>query len=209
VQLECKGRRQDLQALPLLVGGNQLSLSLPGLPRGVHTGRLWLVSRHPFGLVEVARPASAPFELVVHPQPRIGAAALAKGGEESGETSQSAIGPHGPQVVGLRPFVRGDALAMVHWKASARRGSPVVKEREPERAARRDLWLERSGPAEQFEARLAAVTGQLLAAVANQESVRLRSQDYDSGWLAPRTAPRALLRHLAEVQHLQAEDANA
>lgn len=205
VQIECAGKRHDLQSMPVLQAGARCSLSLPALPRGVHSCRLWLVSRYPLGLIEVARAASDHFEVVSHPKPRPAPAASATAAEETGADSLLGASQQGAQIAGLRPFVRGDALALIHWKASARRGSPVVKEREPEHAARRDLWLDRSGADGQLESRLAVVTGQLLSAVAKQESVRLRSQGMDSGWLAARSAAHVLLRQLAAMQPLETE----
>lgn len=209
VQIEHAGPRQTLQTLPTLMAGAPITLSLPGLPRGVHACRLWLVSRYPLGLIEVARPASEALEVVIHPNPRIAATGKAAAGEEGGEMSPAGAGRHGLQVAGLRPFVRGDSLAAVHWKATARRGSPVVKEREEEPVARRDLWLDRSGAPAAFELRLATVTGQLLLATANQEHVRLRSSDFDSGWIPPGKLPHATLRYLAEVQPMDPEAAHA
>jgi uncharacterized protein (DUF58 family) len=208
LQLEHTGKRQTLQALPTLMAGARITLLLPGLPRGVHTCRLWLISRYPLGLIEIARPVSDALQVVAHPNPRITAEGSALAAEKGGGSRPASGSRRGLQIAGLRPFVHGDSRAAIHWKASARRGSPVVKELEDEPAIRRDLWLDRSGAQAAFEQRLATVTSQLLQAVANQESVRLRSSDYDSGWLASGKLPLSTWRYLAEVQPLVPEAAH-
>ncbi len=67
---------------------------------------------------------------------------------------------------GLRDYQRGDSLAHVHWRSSARRGALVVREFElpASPSATLVLDLDRSRPAERLDAAVRAATS-LLAAV--------------------------------------------
>jgi uncharacterized protein (DUF58 family) len=56
--------------------------------------------------------------------------------------TQSAVGPRrssargeGLELAEVRPWVPGDRLRRLHWRATARRGAPYVAERHPERSA--------------------------------------------------------------------------
>ncbi|MBP2690084.1 MAG: hypothetical protein H6R41_671, partial [Deltaproteobacteria bacterium] len=62
----------------------------------------------------------------------------------------------------------------IHWKATARTGRWMVKEREGETAPVVDLHVEDAGPEEAFEARLSDACGAVLALERRDVPFRLR-----------------------------------
>jgi uncharacterized protein (DUF58 family) len=114
---------------------------------------------------------------------------------------------------GVRPFQPGDSLRHVHWRATARLGSPVTRRLEPARG--RDVVLVADvqtfeGPAltwdeEAFEG-LCVVAGSLARRLlADGASVGMAAANYAGSpqkfaWLAP----RASLAHLPRVGELLA-----
>lgn len=60
------------------------------------------------------------------------------GGDPDGE-AMSRSRARGPELVGLREHVRGDALSAVHWRASARRGELVTRDTRETAQTRRDV----------------------------------------------------------------------
>ncbi len=137
---------------------------LPAVARGVQRVRGVRVStRHPLGLF-VAR-IDLPFagELVTHPAPRWATASRRGGGAGDGDAA-ALHGHRSATAIELRPFRTGDALADVHWRATARRGAPVVKERERESAGARTVVLDRRCSDAELERGLAGATAAVLAA---------------------------------------------
>jgi len=112
--------------------------------RGLYRfGPLQIVTRYPFGLVEFRVELPELAELLVSPRPgrltprwppvtqsRLAGAANGRGLPARGATGE---------LYGLRPWQAGDSARWIHWRTSARRGSWMVRQGEPERA--RDLVL--------------------------------------------------------------------
>lgn len=179
----------------------RLAGELPARPRGVvPVTTLQLATRHPFGFFAARRVVQIPsLELVTHPDPRT---AMAHGGRgDAGERAAKAGDP-ASSIAGLRPFRPGDAPNTVHWPATARRGTPIVKERELEAGDRCDLVLDRRCADAPFESALATATGLLLAAHAQGRSVRLRSQGIDLRLPPDRAGAHHGLRWLAAATPL-------
>ncbi|MCK5941119.1 MAG: DUF58 domain-containing protein, partial [Planctomycetes bacterium] len=161
----------------LLVGRAPVVGSLSPQPRGVQRiERVRLTSRYPFGFFEARCELPVGGEVVSHPQPSATAATGARAGG-AGEHGGSAAG-RGASLCGLREFRAGDEVADVHWKATARRGTAIVKEREHERRPAVEAVLDRRAAPEEFERALMRAAA-LVFAARHGAPLRLRSQDGD------------------------------
>ena len=85
----------------------------------------------PFGLWRASRPLAVPVELLVWPR-----FAELNGPPALGDGRFSPIGAcvdragHDGDILGVRPFRRGDSLRHVHWLQTARRDELIVRERQ-------------------------------------------------------------------------------
>lgn len=100
-----------------------------------------LATSFPFGFFRRERDLPLPGELVIWPRtdrqvapPRAGAGRRAS----QGATPSRAAGPRG-EFKGLRDYRAGDDARDIHWRSSARRATPVV--REYDRDASDTLWI--------------------------------------------------------------------
>ncbi|MCA8975674.1 MAG: DUF58 domain-containing protein [Planctomycetes bacterium] len=159
---------------------------LPGLPRGIHElRRCRIESRWPFGLLRIRRQIPVAAELITWPAPSPTGNSVHR--PVRAADRDSTIGT-------LRPFRGGDAMRDVHWKATARRGEPVVCERDRRHAV--ELVVDRHCQAPELERRLSLAAASVLEATALGQAVRLRSHDFvaDTGGA---DSPMDLLRWLA------------
>jgi len=134
---EATGHRARL-AVP---GAGAALLAYQAVPRarGLHRfGDLHVRARGPWGLA--ARQWRVPLEqeVAVYPDLRGLARAEAPGAPEPG-AARARGHREGREFESLRPYAAGDDLRTVDWKATARRGAPVVREHEPER--NQTVWL--------------------------------------------------------------------
>jgi len=202
--VEVAGARLPLLHLPVLNGPRTASGSLPALPRGIHANTRVLVrSRFPFGLFEVTRTLPCPVELVTHPAPLDPATTGHGTGERELATALGTNGGH--ELAGLREFRAGDPTGDIHWKATARRGRPIVKEREPGCSDTVEIVLDRRCSATMLETALSHATAVLLAAVTAGRPVLLRSQGATPTPGGPDRSPNELLRWLARAGLLPAD----
>jgi uncharacterized protein (DUF58 family) len=98
-----------------------------------------VATKFPFALFRKSRVVAAPGEVIVFPEITVvptGLAPVAPGGA-SGAAGR--IGRHG-EFYGLRPLRADDDSRDIHWRASAKRGALLVRERE-EPASRRVLLV--------------------------------------------------------------------
>jgi uncharacterized protein (DUF58 family) len=104
----------------------ELDVDLPPDRRGVFLHALVDV-RHtgPFGLGATVKRVRVRLERPVWVAPAVGAATMVDDvlGGEGGERRSAS----GDEVVGIRPYVAGDARRMVHWPSTARSGSLQVR----------------------------------------------------------------------------------
>jgi uncharacterized protein (DUF58 family) len=135
--------------------------------RGVHHLPAVVVRRlDPLGLVQRARPVCNPLDVVVAPRtlaldmPRAGAGML--GSMLIHRARQFGVG----EFEGLRSYVEGDDLRLVHWKASARSVDLLVRQFSMEGARRCTVVLDTSTPrtAEGFETAVAIAASLVEAA---------------------------------------------
>lgn len=181
-------------------GQREITGTLSARPRGVEPVRAVRVWSHfPLGLfvARVDLPIAA--ELVTWPDPDATGAA----DRALVETGRMPIA-RSASVQELRPFRAGDSLGDVHWKASARRGEPVVKEREREGDRRRTFVLDRRCPPAALEPALAVLAGAVLAARHGQ-ALRILSQGVDLVLTSDGSGASAALRWLATAAALPAD----
>lgn len=88
-----------------------------------------IVHGDPFGLLTAVLPAGPPGEIRVHPRRHPGALPPAAAGEGA-EGRAAAAHPPFDEIAfhSLREYRPGDPLRLVHWRATARRGTPIVRQ---------------------------------------------------------------------------------
>lgn len=111
--------------------------------RGVYPlGTITLATSFPFGLFRKERDVELPGEVTVWPRTDRPAREPSPAGEvrarSDGKRHAGAAGARG-EFRALRPFRAGDDPRDIHWRTTARAGSPVLREYERDRA--RALWL--------------------------------------------------------------------
>ncbi len=95
----------------------------------------------PFALFEKSADVAGDVSLVVYPRP--GEAGRFAGGAEDGAPADGAAegGRPGPSILGVRDHMPADPVRDIHWKASARLGRWMVKQREKESVPVAELRL--------------------------------------------------------------------
>ena len=134
---EAGGHRARISAP--LGGAALLAYEVVPRARGLHRfGDLHVRAGGPWGLA--ARQWRVPLaqEVAVYPDLRGLARAEAPGAPEPG-AARARGHREGREFESLRPYSAGDDLRAVDWKATARRGFPVVRQHEPER--NQTVWL--------------------------------------------------------------------
>ena len=124
-----------------------VKLSLKARRRGrIELAGLTLARTDPLGLVRGIARLRAPGRVVVLPK-RYRLPALALPGrrrfQQGGVTLATSVGDS-EEFVGLREYRPGDPLQKVHWKSTARTGTPIVKEYQDEFFERHALVLDTS-----------------------------------------------------------------
>ncbi len=132
-------------------------------------------TRFPFGLFSKALSLEAPERTLVYPgiDASVPTPAL-RGADESGDGRSGALGGGG-SVDGLRDYTRGDPPPRIHWPASLRRGSLLVREVEAERHPEIELRLCTRGqtPGERFERAVRQAASEAVSLLARGASVAL------------------------------------
>ena len=134
---DSRGHRTRLELPP---GGSAvLAYQVEPRSRGDATfGDLHLLAAGPLGLA--ARALRLPLARTVRVYPDLRALAVLPGAHSAEPGRRRTRGPHeGREFEALRPYLPGDDLRAVDWKATARRGAPVVRAFQPER--NQTLWL--------------------------------------------------------------------
>jgi uncharacterized protein (DUF58 family) len=204
-QLLLADKHQTVGYAPCTVGAASISDSVPGQPRSLSKlDHVRVVSRFPFGFFVARTTLAIHSELVTYPTPTaFGEHANQVG--HAGDGSQVSPG-RGSAVAGLRPFRDGDMMADVHWKATARRGTVVVKERERESEPALDVVLDRRCDSDVFEQVLSQLAAMVLAA-RHGSPLRIYSQGAELLVDPDRGGSQDALRWLADVTPLQMDAA--
>jgi uncharacterized protein (DUF58 family) len=153
-------------------------------------GRLDLVTRGPFGLLERRHTLEVPDELIVYP--RVGEltrnwnqmaqeATRTRRGLKNDRSSQE------QEYHGLRDYRAGDSLRWIHWRTSARLGSLKVREFEQQREQDLALLLDPWLPRTKVTAELRESLEQAIRFVATigMDSCRRTGRRLILGWTGP------------------------
>ncbi|MBN1419836.1 MAG: DUF58 domain-containing protein [Planctomycetes bacterium] len=171
--------------------------------RGLHAlPPLWLVSDHPFGLIEARRRIALARWIAAAPRPgRLAAEALSAPLDEGAERGDPIPAPD-PGIV--RPWHPGDDPRRIHWRTSARRGRlHVIEPSAPPAPARQVVVDDEAGPATaalgESALRLAATIAAAPGATGHVRYARLSwlREAKKRPWLAD---SEAILRDLARIR---------
>lgn len=200
-------RGAALTLAPLPAGGSaRAAYRLPTTRRGlVHVGPLRVTLEDPFGLARRRAIAAPVLELTV--LPHIDPLRLPKvGGDRDPHgvaVRVNEASPRGDELLGLRPYVVGDDLRTVHWKASARTGELIVRQVEQPNQDHTTVVLDTrrtSHTLESFERAVSAVASVASAAFSQRHVLRLLAADgTDTGQGTGLAHADAMLEYLATV----------
>jgi uncharacterized protein (DUF58 family) len=116
----------------------------------VEIGHLWLRARDRIGLVRYEWRADRRSRLKVYPRPERLRRLVAPAHTQAATGSEVApLRAEGLEFADTRPFVAGDRVKSVNWRATARRSTLVVNERHPERNADVVIFLDSFAEARQ------------------------------------------------------------
>jgi len=207
VELELEGAGGTLRAaLGQAEGEARLAIPVPELARGLYRVKAArLASIWPLGLWRARRSIAAPAEIVVYPAPLALATSRGAGGGV-GELYDSLGAAQGYlQPSELREYRPGDELRLVHWKASARRGTLVIKEWEGGTGSGHEVLLDLRATGEELEEGLSAVSALAQAAKEQKEVLTIHSQGLSATFGGSHRPWRELLRFLADAKPLPAD----
>lgn len=140
--------------------------------RGRFAGPLALVSSFPFGFVTCQRRADGRGELVVLPRPGVADpdglrrwVARQAGGEGRARKALRRVTTDRAEVRGVRAYRDGDPIRDLHWRTTARRGEPMVREYDAAPSPELVLVVEAWAPADPAPADRARLEAALSLAV--------------------------------------------
>ncbi|MFK7739901.1 MAG: DUF58 domain-containing protein [Planctomycetota bacterium] len=191
----------------LLEGQAECRGELPPQERGVcDLKRIRIATDYPFGLIRARIDVACDAECITYPDPQI--AQLAHGTprplEQNSGNSPGGAG-RSTTLAGLRAYRTGDSIGDIHWRATARRGRPIIKEREAEQDQEVPVVVDRRCSSEELETALSAATAQVLAA-RDRGRIRLVSQGCELLVDAERGGAPEALRWLAAARVLPTSD---
>lgn len=177
IELELEGGEVLVGQADVVDGETSVIVHVPPLPRGLYQVRRGRVaSTYPLGLLTVRREIEVPGELVVYPTP-IDLAAARGGGDALSEALGECITGAGDlQPSLLRDHREGDELRTVHWRATARRGSLVVKEYEGGGGEGLEVLIDRRCTPAALEQALSTVSAIIGLARSNKVVLAIHSQ---------------------------------
>lgn len=149
----------------------------PSLRGEVDSIHATLSTRFPFSLFEKSVELDVPARILVYPRPSP-PATRGEGLPVAAPSGRPFLsGRAGVFPRGVREHLPADPVRDIHWKATARRGHWMVKEREGEATPAIDLWVEEGGTQEAFEDRLSDACGAVLELERRAVPFRLRIGD--------------------------------
>jgi len=197
--LDIDGRRVRLPSLPAGTG-TRLQIDLPTDRRGIHAlGPVTLQRSDPLDLARRSAMVCEPMEVVIAPRTvdldmaRLGVGAL--GSMLMQRARQFGVS----EFEGLRHYVEGDDLRLVHWKASARSTDLLVKQFSLEGSRRCTVVLDTFSAQGDDDFELAVSTTASLVRAAYQADLSVRLATTGGLDLRAGTAPDTMTRALALV----------
>jgi uncharacterized protein (DUF58 family) len=177
---DVEGTRAATLMLAPIAGGSEATVAyrLPTRRRGhLDVGPLDLTFEDPFGLTRSVLRASRAITLTVHAELIELEALQAVAGRDPTADQQKTrtLASGGDEFFALRPYVNGDELRRVHWRASARTGELVVRQDERPRTGRVTVLLDRQHlnyPDDTFERAVSAALSALHAAWRSDDALR-------------------------------------
>jgi uncharacterized protein (DUF58 family) len=134
-------------------------------------------TRFPFSLFEKSFELAVPAGIIVYPRPSPPATRCEDLPVVAPSGRSFRAGRIGVFPRGVREHLPADPVRDIHWKATARTGRWMVKEREGEATPGIDLRVEEGGTKEAFEARLSEACGTVLELERRAVPFRLRIGD--------------------------------
>jgi uncharacterized protein (DUF58 family) len=199
VRLQLADRAPVVCEIPALRGEIVAHGRLPALPRGVHViDAAFVETELPFGLLRARRRLPAPRAAIIAPAPaRLAAAGTRQAVlvELGAAGAAAAPGDAGPS--GLREFRAGDAMRDVSWKATARRGALVVRERDADAGFALEVVLDLRCDGEVLERALSTAVALADLAHEHKDPFTLRTHDHAATYGAGHLPRRGLLEYLA------------
>jgi len=203
VEVELEGAETLRASVGEAEGDVKVLVPVPPLARGLYRVRsARLVSTWPLGLWKARRKVPAPAELVVYPTPSKLATSRGPGGGVGELYDMLGAAQGFLQPSELREYRPGDELRLVHWKASARRGTLVIKEWEGGTGSGHEVVIDRRATGEDLEEALSAVSALAQAAMEQKEVLTVHSQGFSATFGGSHRPWRELLRFLAVAQPL-------
>ncbi len=195
-----------ITSVAMVAGTMRLGGMLPAQARGIVAVRgVRLSSRFPLALFRASIDQALVSEIVTHPAPHL--ATKRRGEALTDGDLPFAQGARGAGMQGLRPFRTGDSMTDVHWKATARRGTAVVKERDRHSDREVVVVLDRRCTLPTLEDSLRTLASLVLRAREQATSLRVLSQGASFRVQANRSDEHELLRWLAATSPLPADAA--
>jgi uncharacterized protein (DUF58 family) len=211
LELTVSGRARDLRvAIPNVAPPIATDAPATGVVDAVLPRRgVWrqlvveVVAAGPLGLFEAHRTFAVGFErpIEVGPQPLAVELTLPPVAGEADEVDDGCRGDgNAPELVrGARAYVVGDPLRLVHWPASARAGSLMVRELEAPGRAPLTIAVDLRGDDEEAEAAAGRAAGLALAALRAGVPLTLATAEADGPVLAPVADAVSVGRRLARA----------
>jgi len=201
VELELGPKQTLFLPAPMLSGETEWSACLPAMERGVYSIRsAHAATTWPMGLFRVRVPLPCADSIVVYPRP-FGDADATGGGADDMGIGVAAAGAAQP--AGLREYRAGDDPRRIHWKASARRGAPILQEWGSGRGSGFEIVLDRR-QADGFEEALSIIVSAAQLAREAKETLTLHTQGLSKTYGSDQQPWDGLLHVLAGAEPLDA-----
>ncbi len=188
--------------IPFVDGQTAFTGAIPARPRGrTEITGAWLVSTWPFGFIRARRRIPFDGALIVYPAPVPDASSAT--GVGAGDDAAATGGHAGTvQPAGVREYRPGDSPRRVHWRATARRGAPVVSEWEAGRGSGREIVLDRRTDEPTLEHNLGVVAALAHASREDESVLTLHTQGASTSFGDAQRPWRGLFEALATAEPL-------